>query len=105
MTDIVRLCSQATAAQVGLSHCKGGLATGLDGDVCVFDDRAEAAWTLSAGEMRWKNRCSPWEGKRFAGRVVETWLRGQKVFELSQGADGFMGKSPVGRSIVEKRLV
>ncbi|KDN65685.1 putative allantoinase [Colletotrichum sublineola] len=53
----------ATAAQVGLSHRKGGLKAGLDADVCVFDDAEE--WTLGCCGMHWKNRCSPWEGKRF----------------------------------------
>ncbi|KAH8904634.1 allantoinase [Coniochaeta sp. PMI_546] len=35
ITDIVRLCSQATARQVGLGHRKGGLRVGLDADVIV----------------------------------------------------------------------
>lgn len=103
IVDVVRLCSQATAAQVGLSHRKGGLRAGLDADVCVFDDAEE--WTLACGGMHWKNRCSPWEGKRFTGRVRETWLRGRKVFELGAGDAGFVGGGPVGQAIVEKRTV
>jgi allantoinase len=101
--DIVRLTSQATAKQVGLSHRKGGLKVGLDGDVCVFDDAEE--WTLKSGDMRWKNKCSPWEGKRFIGRVRETWVRGQKVFEYGQGERGFVCRKPVGLPITEKRTV
>lgn len=101
--DIVRLCCQATARQVGLSHRKGGLKVGMDADVCVFDDMM--AWTLRTGDMRWKNRCSPWEGHNFQGRVIETWLRGQKVFELGGANSGFVGGKPVGEAIVEKRLI
>ena len=101
VVDMVRLCCQATAAQVGLSHRKGGLAVGMDGDVCVFDDAA--VWTLCPAEMRWRNRCSPWEGRVFRGRVAETWLRGRKVFELGGDNDGFVGKSPVGEAITERR--
>ncbi|KAL8287853.1 hypothetical protein RB597_000059 [Gaeumannomyces tritici] len=100
--DIVRLCSQATARQVGLSHRKGGLAVGMDADVCVFDDAA--AWTLRAGEMRWRNRCSPWEGHEFVGRVCETWLRGQRVFELGGPNAGFVGLRPMGVPLIEKRV-
>jgi allantoinase len=99
--DIVRMCSQATAKQVGLSHCKGGLKVGLDADICVFDD--EAVWTLRACDMRWKNRCSPWEGHTFKGRVQETWLRGSKVFAHGAEGAGFVGGAPVGRAIVERR--
>lgn len=103
IVDIVRLTSQSTAAQVGLSHRKGGLRAGLDGDVCVFDDAA--TWTLEVADMRWRNRCSPWEGRTFNGRVAETWLRGQKVFELGGGHGGFVGGKPVGAAITERRVV
>lgn len=103
IVDMVRLCSQATAAQVGLSHRKGGLKVGLDADVCVFDDAEE--WTLECGGMHWKNRCSPWEGKKFVGRVRETWLRGQKVFEHGGANGGFVSGKPVGEAITEKRTV
>ncbi|KAH7159634.1 hypothetical protein B0J13DRAFT_432443 [Dactylonectria estremocensis] len=101
ITDIVRLCCQATAAQVGLSHRKGALKAGMDADICIFDD-AEL-WTFSQGDMRWKNRCSPWEGHEFTGRVKETWLRGNKVFELGAGNMGFVAGKPIGESITEKR--
>ena len=99
--DIARLCSQETARQVGLSHRKGGLRAGMDGDVCIFDDTEE--WTLRSGDMRWKNRCSPWEGHSFKGRVRETWLRGQKVFQLYGPNHGFVAGKPTGHAIVEKR--
>lgn len=103
--DIVRMCSQATAQQVGLSHCKGGLRAGLDADIAVFDD--EEVWTLRAGDMRWKNRCSPWEGHTFRGRVKETWVRGRRVFALDGGdygsGNGFGEEGPWGRAIVERR--
>jgi len=103
ITDIVRLTAQATARQVGLSHRKGGLRAGMDGDVCVFDDALP--WTLQSADMRWRNRCSPWEGRRFAGRVVETWLRGQRVFALGGANGGFVGGEPVGEAITERRVI
>lgn len=101
IVDIVRLCSQATAKQVGLSHRKGGLKAGLDADVCVFDDAEE--WILECKGMHWKNRCSPWEGKKFVGRVRETWLRGRQVFQLGGPNAGFVGGEPVGEAITERR--
>ncbi|TDZ14012.1 Allantoinase [Colletotrichum spinosum] len=101
IVDIVRLCSQATAKQVGLSHRKGALKVGMDADICVFDDKD--AWTLRSGDMRWKNKCSPWEGHEFAGRVKETWVRGQKVWEHGGINGGFVGAAPVGEAITEKR--
>ncbi|KAK1976317.1 allantoinase [Colletotrichum cereale] len=100
--DIVRLCSQATAKQVGLAHRKGALRAGMDADICVFDDAD--AWTLRSGDMRWKNRVSPWEGHEFAGRVRETWVRGRKVYEHGGANGGFVCERPVGEAITEKRV-
>lgn len=101
--DTVRLCCAATARQVGLQHRKGALRVGMDADVCVFDD-AEA-WVLTAAGMHWRNRCSPWEGRRFQGRVRETWLRGRKVFQLGGAHGGFVSETPLGEPIVERRTV
>lgn len=100
LVDMVRLCCQATAKQVGLEHRKGALKEGMDADICVFDD--SEVWTFSQGDMRWKNRCSPWEGRQFTGRVKETWLRGRKVFQHGV-KDGFVVGEPTGQSITEKR--
>ncbi|KAI0400753.1 allantoinase [Xylaria palmicola] len=100
--DIVRLCSQATAKQVGLSHRKGAIRVGMDADICVFDDTEE--WILQSRGMHWKNRCSPWEGHHFVGRVKETWLRGHKVFVHGGANAGFIGKAPIGEAIIEKRV-
>ncbi|OLN97687.1 Allantoinase [Colletotrichum chlorophyti] len=101
IVDIVRLCSQATAKQVGLGHRKGALKVGMDADVCVFDDAD--VWTLRSGDMRWKNKCSPWEGTEFKGRVRETWVRGRKVFEFGGENGGFVEGKPVGEPITERR--
>ncbi|RYP07672.1 hypothetical protein DL765_009061 [Monosporascus sp. GIB2] len=101
IVDMVRLCCAATAKQVGLSHRKGALKVGMDADICVFDDTEE--WILNSAGMHWKNRCSPWEGHRFTGRVQETWLRGQKIYEHGGANGGFVCGKPVGEAIVEKR--
>lgn len=95
--DIVRLCCQATAEQVGLSHRKGGLKVEMDADICVFDDAEE--WMLTPGEMKWKNKCSPWEGRNFHGRVKETWVGGRKVWDGKEMMGG-----PLGELILEKRV-
>lgn len=101
LLDAVRLCCAATARQVGLQHRKGALRPGMDADVCVFDDAER--WVLSAAGMHWKNRCSPWEGRQFQGRVRETWLRGRRIFQLGGPHAGFVSEVPLGEPIVEKR--
>lgn len=106
--DIVHWCATNTAAQVGLSHLKGSLKAGLDADVIVFDDESE--WTLGVERMLFRNKCSPYEGRRFRGIVRETWVRGKRVFV--RDGDGVEGGSrsgfdeeggPRGRLILGKR--
>ncbi|KAI6712936.1 hypothetical protein JHW43_004495 [Diplocarpon mali] len=103
--DIVRLCALNTAAQVGLTHRKGALRPGMDADICVFDD--DASWVVGREQMLFRNKVSPYQGKRMRGVVKETWLGGQKVFERGGINGGFVGKGglPTGRLLLEKRKV
>jgi allantoinase len=105
ITDVVRLCAVNTAKQVGLSHQKGALRPGMDADVCVFDDNAE--WVVGREQMLFRNKVSPYQGRMMRGVVMETWVRGQKVFEREGANGGFVGKGglPVGKLLLEKRKI
>jgi allantoinase len=105
ITDVVRLCAVNTSKQVGLSHRKGALRPGLDADICVFDDRAE--FTVGREQMLFRNKVSPYQGKKMKGVVKETWVRGQQVYERGGENGGFVGKGgvPVGRLLLERRKV
>ena len=101
--DVVRLCAVNTAKQVGLSHKKGMLRPGMDADICVFDD--EGTFVVGREQMLFRNKVSPYQGKRMRGVVKETWVRGSKVFERGGVNGGFVGKGgvPSGRLLLEKR--
>jgi allantoinase len=103
ITDVVRLCAVNTAKQVGLSHKKGALRPGLDADICVFDDEQE--WKVGREQMLFRNKVSPYQGRKMRGLVKETWVRGQKVFEREGANGGFIGKGgkPVGTLLLERR--
>ncbi|KAL2074021.1 hypothetical protein VTL71DRAFT_7799 [Oculimacula yallundae] len=101
--DVVRLCSLNTAKQVGLSHKKGALRPGMDADICVFDD--EGTFVVGREQMLFRNKVSPYQGKKMRGVVRQTWVRGQLVFERGSLNGGFVGKGglPVGKLLLEKR--
>lgn len=102
ITDLVKWCCVNTAAQVGLEKQKGDLAVGFDADICVFDDGAE--WTVEPSTMLFRNKCSPYQGKRMRGLVRETWVRGQRVFVRGGKEGGFGGgKGCAGRLLLEPR--
>ena len=56
---------------------KGRLAVGADADLALVDLAHESV--LSADDLLYRHRLSPYVGRRFRGRVVRTILRGQTV--------------------------
>ena len=97
--NIVKWCCKNTARQVGLEHQKGDIAIGFDGDIAVFDD--EATFVVEPDTMLFRNKCSPYQGKRLHGVVRETWLRGQRIFSREGGFSTKVG--PVGKLLLEPR--
>lgn len=98
LQEVVRFCCTNTALQVGLEKVKGDLAVGLDADICVFDDTAE--WVVEPNTMLFRNKCSPYQGRKLRGMVRETWLRGERVFSRD---GGFSSQTPTGKLLLEKR--
>lgn len=77
--DVSRWTSLNTAKQTGLYPQKGLLQVGSHADLVIWDPEEE--WTVTLDDLHFKNRISPYLGKKLRGRVVETWLRGQKVWD------------------------
>ena len=68
--------STAPAQVLGLDG--GTLREGAPGDVVVFDPDAE--WILDASKLASKSKNTPFDGARMEGRVIGTWVGGQRVF-------------------------
>ena len=68
------------ARLVGLEHQKGRLKVGFDGDVLIFNP--DVFWTLESAGVKFRHKMSPYQGRTFRRRVCETWLRGNKIYEL-----------------------
>jgi len=83
------------ARLAGISDRKGELKPGADADFVVFDPDAE--WVITEETLRFRHKLSPYLGKKVRGRVVETYLRGERVF----GPDGFAA-SPRGLELVRR---
>ncbi|EKM56279.1 uncharacterized protein PHACADRAFT_159854 [Phanerochaete carnosa HHB-10118-sp] len=86
------LCVQ-TAKHAGLEKRKGQLDVGYDGDIVIWDPQAEFEVTKEL--LKFKNKLTPYEGLTLSGRVEQTFLRGQLVYDCSAG--GFVGENPVGQ--------
>ena len=90
----------APARLAGLEGQKGVLAEGADADLVVFDP--DAAWTVAAEHLYFRHPLSPYLGAQLQGRVLQTWLRGEQVFNASRNQftlRGFNGL-PSGKELV-----
>lgn len=78
----------------GLWPHKGALRAGADADIAIFEEM-ETVWDSSKAEdgLRW----SPYDGRRFAGRVARTYLDGRLAYDgrsivNKPGAGRFVGR-------------
>jgi allantoinase len=78
LVDVVRWMAQAPADRVGLAH-KGRIEVGADADLVRFAPDEE--FTVDVARLHHRNPVSAYAGRRLAGVVRETWLRGTPVTE------------------------
>jgi allantoinase len=76
-----------------LTGRKGTLAAGAAADFVVFNPDAE--WTVTEKHLHFRHKLSPYLGAKLQGQVLETWLRGEQVYD----ANHFVGNAR-GRELV-----
>jgi allantoinase len=83
----------APARLAGLTGRKGAIAPGADADFAVFDP--EGAWTVTREDLHFRHKFSPYLGADLRGRVIETWLRGERIFCAGKFSDEARGREQV----------
>ena len=78
--------SGKAAERFGLSARKGSIAVGKDADFAFVDPAS--SWDVEGWRLFSRGKITPFEGMRFSGRVVATWVRGEAVFEDFEGGGG-----------------
>lgn len=79
LTAVTRMLSSNPARIMGLYPRKGSFLPGSDADFTVVD--LEDDWTLSEKDLHYKNPHSPFVGRSFKGRVIQTIVRGETVYQ------------------------
>ena len=89
--DLVRVLSENPAATFGLGHCKGRIGVGMDADLVILDP--QQTYTLDEEFLHSTANWSPYHNRKVHGKVVNTFVRGQKVYNdegqvLGRAGDG-----------------
>lgn len=78
LKDICKLLSENAAKRYNLYPHKGHLMPGADADIVLIDPDKE--WIVRGKELQSKGNITPFEGEKFKGKVIRTWLRGSCVY-------------------------
>jgi allantoinase len=89
LNQISKLMSEQTASFIGLGGKKGTITEGADADFVIWDPDEE--FILKKEKIQFKNKVTPYEGKKLMGVVYETWLRGEMIFSENQFSNGPQG--------------
>ena len=95
MERVAKWMSAGPARLAGLTGRKGVLAAGADADFAVFDP--DAVWTVAPEHLHFRHKLSPYLGAELHGRVLQTWLRGQRIF-----SEGSFEGQPRGKELVRR---
>jgi allantoinase len=91
LSDLAQWMAEAPARLAGLRHT-GRIAPGYDADFALFDPGI--SWTVQPERLHQRHKLTPYAGKQLRGRVLATYLRGQKIYD-----DGEFAADPLGRVI------
>ncbi len=76
---LVRMLCANPARLYGLYPQKGAIVPGADADLVIVD--LHQPWTLAEDDLLYRNRISPFIGRAFQSKVVQTFVRGESVYE------------------------
>ena len=83
---IADLTSSNVAHRFRIGKSKGSLAVGFDADMTIIDTRGEH--TLSNGELLYRHRQGPYDGRKTHVRIARTIVRGRTVYAQGRIAPG-----------------
>nr|WP_237690586.1 amidohydrolase family protein [Paenibacillus caui] len=90
ITELVKLVSEKPAERFGLGSRKGKLRVGLDADIVIMDPNASG--TLDEAKQHSSAGWSLYHGMNLQGRIEQTYVRGQLVYDGEQVQEGEFGR-------------
>ena len=101
LLQLARWLSQAPAQFAGLARDKGELRAGRAADLVVW--APEESFRVQSERLFFRHKLSPYLEQELYGRVHQTLLAGQVVFDGSAGAAGALHPAgPVGQLLLHR---
>jgi len=79
LKDISRWMSENPAKLAGAGNVKGRIAPGMDADFVIWDPHQVVP--ITDDTIHHKNKVTPYKGKELKGRVLQTILRGEVIYD------------------------
>ena len=89
-SDLAKWMSEFPAALAGLAGRKGRIAAGFDADLVVWDPDTD--FTVDAAALQQRHKVTPYAGRRLRGRVMSTFVHGQRVWDSGTLTCGAVGR-------------
>jgi allantoinase len=89
-SDLAKWMSEFPAKFAGLAGRKGRIAAGFDADLVVWDPDTD--FTVDAATLQQRHKVTPYAGRRLRGRVMSTFVRGQRVWDNGTSTRGAVGR-------------
>jgi allantoinase len=87
LTQLAQWASTAPAKLAGLGAAIGSIEPGMHANLVAFD--TEARFTLRPGHLHYRHPISPYMGETLRGVVRSTWLRGERIYQLTEEGASF----------------
>lgn len=83
VTLISSLLAGQPAKRFGIEHRKGAIALGLDADLVLMNP--STTYTLTAEDLLYRHKHSPYIGRTLSCKVVATICRGNVIYTSEEG--------------------
>ena len=85
INDLAKWLCRAPAHLVGLDDRKGAIAAGYDADIVIW--KPDETFLVEPSMIHHRHKLTPYAGQTFSGVVLQTYLRGQKVYDRGRFAE------------------
>ncbi|WP_458119260.1 allantoinase AllB [Paenibacillus sp. Z6-24] len=95
LPQLMQMLAARPAERLGLGHCKGKIAAGMDADLVLVD--LAGSYELTESDLQDRHKQNPYTGYSFSSHIRRTLVRGCTVYEHQLGLTGSLAGRFVAR--------